>query len=216
MSQILKRALVFALSGFLLTAPVMAQETESETTNADTATTETDAPAAEEGSAFPTAAEQTPPQAQQRQEVVDNTFEDWQVRCADEKKSECFMYQLVTAEDGNALMELTIVELPNGGDAVYGVTLVTPLNMLLKRGIYMQIDGNDPNQYFYDFCNQVGCFARFGLTTADTNQWKNGDKSVAVLFAVRNPREGMEIPFSLKGFTAAGNRLSELRQASAE
>jgi invasion protein IalB len=139
-------------------------------------------------------------------EVVRSTHGDWEVRCAP-AGDECFLYQLARDANDSPVAEISIVKLPEGQEAAAGVTVVTPLGTFLVPGLGMQIDSGQGRQYEFAFCSQVGCFARFGLTTESINAMKRGRAATLRVAAVQAPETPIDLRVSLTGFTAGFDAL---------
>lgn len=136
------------------------------------------------------------------------TFGDWELRC-DTASGGCFMYQLASDPQGNPVSELTLVQLPEQGEAVAGITAITPLGTLLNEGLVMQVDQGQARQYPYNWCTRSGCFARFGLTQAEVNSLKAGNVARLRLLSASAPDQPVILEVSLAGFTAAYEALAE-------
>lgn len=190
------------------------------------AQTDTDAPAAEAPAAEPAtpateetgSAEPAPaadqeaapagdPAAPEVMEIVRDTFGDWEVRCAPEGE-DCFMYQLALDSQNNPVAEVSILKLPEGSEAAAGVTMVTPLGTMLQSGIVLQVDQGEARQYPFNWCSQVGCFARFGLTQESINGMKRGNTATVMLASVAAPETPVRLNLSLTGFTAGYDSLT--------
>lgn len=180
---------------------------EEEATPADEAEEETAEPAeeAEEAPATPEEAAGVP--QPQVYEVVRDTFDDWEVRCAPDG-DDCFLYQLALDADDNPVAEFSLIRLPAGGEAAAGATVVTPLGTLLPAGLLMQIDGGEVRQYPYTFCSQVGCFAQIALTQAQVSALQRGRFVRLGVTSIADADEPVELDVSLIGFTAAYRSLS--------
>ena len=146
------------------------------------------------------------PAANEPREIVRDTFGDWQVRCST-VTNECFMYQLALDEGKNPVAEVSLLKLPQGGEAAAGVTVVSPLGTLLTTGVALQVDTNQAHQYPFNWCSQVGCFARFGMTQETINTFKRGKSSKLSLVSVAAPNRPITLNLSLTGFTAAYDSL---------
>lgn len=140
-------------------------------------------------------------------EVVRDTFEDWEVRCLS-TGDECFMYQLALDETGNPVAEMSILKLPEGSEAQAGATLVTPLGTLLTSGVTVQVDDGERRQYPFNWCSQVGCFARYGLDAASLDSLRRGRETHLTVASVGAPETPVTVTLSLMGFTAAWDSLS--------
>lgn len=142
------------------------------------------------------------PAAGEPREIVRDTFGDWQVRCATDT-NECFMYQLALDEANNPVAEVSLLKLPAGGEAAAGATVVSPLGTLLTTGVALQVDTNPAQQYPFNWCSQVGCFARFGMTEEAINAFKRGGSGKLSLVSIAQPNRPITLNLSLTGFTAA-------------
>ncbi|QDL92917.1 invasion associated locus B family protein [Paroceanicella profunda] len=198
----------------MLGLPAMAQDTtapakpeaQAPATPAPAATPESapKADAAEEPAAakendqnFPVA------EAEKPREVLKEKFDDWEVRCAASDESRCFLYQIVKDSEGRGIAEFTLIHLPDGGQAAAGATMVTPLGVMLTRGVGLTIDSAQPLGYPFLYCAQSGCFSRLGLTAATITRMKKGAVAKVTIYGVNNPEQAVEGNLSLKGFTAA-------------
>ena len=139
-------------------------------------------------------------------EVVRSTHGDWEVRCEPDGDN-CFLYQLARDANDSPVAEISIVKLPAGQEAAAGATVVTPLGTFLVPGLGMQVDSGPARQYEFAFCTQVGCFARFGLTTESINAMKRGRAATLRVAAVQAPERPIDLRVSLTGFTAGFDAL---------
>ncbi|MEZ5731410.1 MAG: invasion associated locus B family protein [Paracoccaceae bacterium] len=180
-------ALLLALAG---AAPALAQETPApaDTTNETPAAT-TEAPATDSEIGKPYVAE---------------THGDWQLRCvrAEDGSDPCQLYQLLKEANGNAIAEISLLALPEGGDAVAGATIITPLETLLTQQVNIAVDGGQSKRYPFTFCTEIGCVARVGFTADDIASFKKGSKAVISVVPVADPTRTVDVAVSLKGFTA--------------
>lgn len=189
-----------------LALPSAAQDTTAPATPAPPATTATETPAAPAAppapdSAFPIA------EAEQPREVLKAKNEDWEVRCAAQDESRCFIYQLVKDAEGRPLAEFTLIRLPDGGQAAAGATVVTSLGVLLTKGVVLTIDSGQPLGYPFLYCAPTGCFSRLGLTGATITRMKKGAIAKITVFGVNAPDKAVAGTLSLKGFTASYDAL---------
>jgi len=187
---------------FSASALATAQTTAQQTEDSGTAPAVT-APVQEN---YPTA----PAPEQAPTDVVYEVHGDWQVRCAADDPKNCFLYQLGKDGSGNPIAEFNLVQLQNEGQAVAGITIVTPLGTNLGRGLKWQIDSGKSRTYPYSWCAQVGCFARFGMTDEQISGMKRGAKGFLSLSAIQNPDAEISLSISLTGFTAAYDTLKEV------
>ncbi len=139
-------------------------------------------------------------------EVVKEVFGDWEVRCSPNGE-DCFMYQLALDPQDNPVAEVSMIKLPDSNEASAGVTMVTPLGTLLPAGVVLQIDEGEMRQYPFNWCSQVGCFARFGLTDQSVNAMKRGRAAKVTLASFVAPDRPVTLELSLTGFTDGFNSL---------
>ncbi len=142
---------------------------------------------------------------------VGNTHGDWELVCVRvaDAPDPCQMYQLLRDSEGNATAEISIFPLPEGGEAVAGSTILTPLETLLTAQLVMQVDGGAAKRYPFTFCTAIGCIARVGFTGAEVDAFRRGAEAVWTLVPVAAPDQTVDLSMSLIGFTAAFNELSE-------
>ena len=191
----MKNTLIPAVIAMLMMSPVaFAQETTTEETTQAPATTEV----------FPVAEEVTEPQ------IGDGYLREkhaaWEVRCIkaeDVEAEECRLFNLLDDPDGNAIAQIDMQALPKGGKAVAGIDIATPLGSLLTAQVIVKIDAGKAKRYPYTWCDQLGCYARFGMTGAEIAAMKKGAKAAVVISSVAAPDKPPNLELSLAGFTAA-------------
>ena len=151
------------------------------------------------------------------QPYVRDTYGDWQLRCVrDQSEAEvCQLYQLMRDGEGNSVAEFNIFPLPEGGQAVAGANIVTPLETLLTANLRMAVDGGQAKRYPYSFCSQIGCFSRIGLTAEEVAAFRQGSAAAITIVPAAAPNETVELTLSLSGFTAGFNALVETEKARA-
>jgi len=199
--------LVSASAGF---AQETATETEPAEPTAETAEDATEAPAdGEEAPAADPAQEPagTEPVTPQPGDITITEHGDWELRC--ETPENCFMYQLTRDAELNPVAEVSIVALPDGGQAAAGVTIVTPLGTLLSEGVLLQVDSGRAVKYDFGWCTRAGCFARFGLTAQELDNMRRGNTARIRIVAVSSPERPVLLDVSLTGFTAAFNDMTD-------
>ncbi|HEU0221031.1 MAG TPA: invasion associated locus B family protein, partial [Paracoccaceae bacterium] len=117
---------------------------------------QTEAPAQPqtEAPAKPTELDQAFPiaESEQPREVLKGKFDDWEVRCAATDETKCFLYQLAKDSEGRPVAELTMIRLPDGGQASAGATIVTGLGVVLTKGLTLTIDTGQPLGYPFLYC----------------------------------------------------------------
>jgi invasion protein IalB len=192
-------ALMLALSG-----PAFAQETPA----APEAETPADPLALNMGENEP-AAEDGPGSI-----YVKSTHDDWEIRCIrapEGSEDPCQLYQLLRDSQGNAVSEINIFPLDDTQEAAAGATVVTPLETLLTAQLGMQVDSGGVKRYPFAWCSQIGCFARLGFADEDVAAFKRGNEAKIIIVPVAAPDQQVALTVSLKGFTAAFDEASTLR-----
>lgn len=136
------------------------------------------------------------------------TYDDWKMRCIrndtkDEADDLCQSYQLLYEASGNPVAEFTLYRLPEGSPATAGATVVVPLGTLLPAELKMRVDDGPAKSYAYSFCTAIGCVSRIGLTAEEVAALKAGSQATLTIVPAQAPDQSVDIPVSLKGFTAA-------------
>lgn len=141
---------------------------------------------------------------------------DWEMRCirAPEGQSDpCNLYQLLTDTDGNDVAEISLFPLPDGGQAVAGATIVTPLETLLTEQVTIVVDSGTAKRYPFTFCAPIGCFSRIGLTDSDVAAFKAGRAATLSIVPFGAPDQRVTLDISLTGFTAGYDAVSAANAA---
>ena len=180
---------------FALVSAAFAQETATQTETADAE------PAADQLSL---GEDTSSPEVGQT--YVRETEQDWEIQCVrteDSQNEACQMYQLLQDQEGNSVAEVMLFRLPPGGQAVAGATVIVPLETALQAQLRIAVDGAQSKRYPYSLCNQIGCFARIGLTASDLNGFKRGAKAVVTIVPFIAADQKINLEMSLNGFTAS-------------
>ena len=129
---------------------------------------------------------------------------DWEMRCvrAQNGQDPCQLYQLLQDQDGNAVAEISIFDVPDGSQVAAGATIITPLETLLTEQLVMAVDGAEPKRYPFSWCSAVGCFARVGFTAAEVQAFRRGNVARLTIVPVVAPDQTVDLDVSLSGFTA--------------
>lgn len=135
------------------------------------------------------------------------TFDDWELVCFRDPdgKDPCQMYQLLRDADGNSVAEISVFPLDEGGEAVAGASIVTPLETLLTAQLTMRVDQGANKRYPFTWCGVAGCVARVGFTAPEMEAFRRGGAATISLVPVAAPDQTVELNMSLIGFTAAFN-----------
>lgn len=141
------------------------------------------------------------------------SFESWDQRCvraAEGGVDTCQLYQLLKDEKGNAVAEISLFGLAEGQEAAAGATVIAPLETLLTEGLLLQIDAAKPKAYPFTWCSPIGCVARIGLTAAEVEALKKGNKVTLTIVPVVAPTEKVLLDVSLAGFTAGFTAVNDV------
>jgi len=185
-----------ALACFALSGAAMAQETATEEETPNTVPSSEGDLNLGEDTSIP----------QVGQTYVREVVQDWEIQCVKTETGEgepCQMYQLLQNEAGNPVAEVSLFKLPQGGQAVAGATVIVPLETALQAQLRIAVDGAQSKRYPYSLCNQIGCFARIGLTESDLNGFKRGAKAVVTIVPFVAQDQQIQLDMSLSGFTAS-------------
>ena len=185
-----------ALACFALSGAAMAQETATEEETPNTVPSSEGDLNLGEDTSIP----------QVGQTYVREVVKDWEIQCVKTETGEgepCQMYQLLQNEAGNPVAEVSLFKLPQGGQAVAGATVIVPLETALQAQLRIAVDGAQSKRYPYSLCNQIGCFARIGLTESDLNGFKRGAKAVVTIVPFVAQDQQIQLNMSLSGFTAS-------------
>ena len=132
-------------------------------------------------------------------------YGDWALRCLKAAEGEvdaCNLYQLLVSDEGASVAEFNIFQLPEGGQAVAGATLVVPLETLLTQQVTISVDGQNARRYPFNFCNRAGCVARIGFTQPEIDEFKRGIQATVRIVPAAAPTQEVVLAVSLSGFTA--------------
>ena len=194
-----------ALACFALSGAAMAQETATQEETPNTVPTSEGDLSLGEDTSVP----------QVGQTYVREVVQDWEIQCVKTQTGEdepCQMYQLLQNEAGNPVAEVSLFKLPQGGQAVAGATVIVPLETALQAQLRIAVDGAQSKRYPYSLCNQIGCFARIGLTNSDLNGFKRGAKAVVTVVPFVAQDQQIQLEMSLNGFTASFDKTTVARQ----
>jgi invasion protein IalB len=129
---------------------------------------------------------------------------DWEVRCVRvaEGTDPCQMYQALFTEEGEAVAEIVMFNLPPGGEAVAAAEIITPLGTILTQQITMAVDSGQAKRYPFRFCDPMGCVAQIGFTAPEVQAFRRGAIANMVI-AHLSVEEPFNVPVSLMGFSVS-------------
>lgn len=127
-------------------------------------------------------------------------FEDWQTVCDSRKGPPMCRVSTIAQGDGLSV-EIGADIAQDAGDAVPIFTMLTPLDLLVAKGIEMRIDGGAPNRLAYRSCHLQGCLVPFRLDDAMAGRFRRGAELDLRLFQLDG--SPVNLTASLLGFIAA-------------
>jgi invasion protein IalB len=140
-------------------------------------------------------------------------FDDWGFRCSGEGEVDsCEIFQTLVVSEGQQRLLHMAIGYVQGVERPIGV-MVVPLGVALPPGLTIQIDDGEQQTFEFERCDQAGCRVEL-LMGSDLIEGMRagGTMNVTVVDA---SRQGIQIPVSLSGFTAAMTALQEARPAPA-
>ncbi len=160
----------------------------------------------------PAAAQTQPaPQASPQGEAAQGkVFGDWVQRCTpnpppgaspprDGELEACFIaHQYVDPSSQRPLLKITIGYFEPGRRP--GAVIAMPLGVPLADGIRLNVDGKEVAALPFQVCRRDGCQAFLPLSDELIAAFKAGTQAHARVASTQG--EGLDLPFSLKGFTA--------------
>ena len=128
-------------------------------------------------------------------------YEAWSFACSAETGGqECVIFQeLLDPANNQPVARLTVIKLPSAAQPVLVAT--TPLGVLLQPGLKIFIDQQEIGSMPLQVCIQPGCRSEVEMPAELLDRFKFGVSGKLQL--VRPNGQQLQVPFSLKGFTAA-------------
>ncbi len=132
------------------------------------------------------------------------SFEKWQQRCVKtaDGADPCQLFQMLFDNTGNSVAEISMFDLPPGGQAAAGATVMAPLETLLTANLKIQIDTNKAKVYPFAYCTKNGCVARIGFTADEVAALKKGGTATVTIVPAVAPDKPVDLVLPLKGFKA--------------
>ena len=173
------------------------------------------------GTAAPAAAQPEGTPAAPAQDQVGSyhtrsTHGDWQLRClrTQDGKDPCELYQLLRDDQQTPVAEISVI--PFSGEPAAILNFVAPLETNLEAGMGLQIDSGKNNRYPFMVCAPIGCVSRIGMTQAELDSLKRGNKATVSLLPFGGTMEKnlVQLNVSLSGFTAGFDELVKVLEAT--
>lgn len=141
-------------------------------------------------------------------------FSDWTARCTIDEQSKqksCVLEQIVFSQDGERPMLRAAAGFlqERQGEAVPAVLVTVPLMVALQEGLAVSVDKQGAFVAPYHHCNPEGCVAGLPLDEKVLTAFKKGNEATIRLIAVNG--EVMDLPLSLRGFTAGYGALPKIK-----
>lgn len=139
--------------------------------------------------------------------TVKESYSDWQVSCTvRDQLKHCSMIQQQT--NSKSRQRVLAIELQMDGDGMRGA-LVLPFGMALENGVALQVDeGPIGNPLRFRTCVPTGCLVPLTFDAALMTALGTG--AVLKVNAVADGDKAIAFNISLKGFSAAHNRIEKL------
>ncbi|EKE78726.1 invasion associated locus B family protein [Oceanibaculum indicum] len=146
------------------------------------------------------------PGQQQAPKQTREQVQDWVVRCLEPQAGQpkrCEMVQVLS--DRNTKREVLVMVVGYTGEKAPQAVLVLPLGVLLPAGISLKIDQGAPKTIPYRHCEPQGCIAPWQMTEVDLAALRAG--TTLTVSVNDGGGKAVDLPVSLKGFTAALGKL---------
>ncbi len=131
--------------------------------------------------------------------TLTENYQDWKLTCIEREKGKpptCAGEQLLVNESGQSLAIMKVTREESG--AIH-IILVLPLMFDLTKGVEVNVDGKQPVNYPFNFCNNNACFVIIKDDKTLMARFKKG-LQFSVGLSSLNTTEPLALPFSLKGF----------------
>lgn len=142
--------------------------------------------------------------AQDGAPLLSEDFQDWRVLCTRQDDGKvCMMRQDQTRSNGERLLAMEIREPQN--DGLLGILLL-PFGIVFETGITPRIDDHPPmGALSFRTCLPSGCLAVFPINQRTIERMSKGAQLKLKVTTLSG--ETLTFPVSLRGFTAAYERL---------
>lgn len=141
---------------------------------------------------------------------LNETYKDWRVVCVSgDQGDRCSMIQEQQAKDTGR--RVLAVELGAPTDTTVQGVIIMPFGMALAKGITISVDDASAGSGFgFSTCLPQGCLVPIQFDASFVDKLKNG-ASMTISGTILDSGDNIVFSSSLSGFTAALNRLNELR-----
>lgn len=149
------------------------------------------------------------------QRYVKEQHGDWSLTCikTEAEQDPCNLFQILKDSSGGPVAEVSLFRIEQqGSQTVAGATIVAPLETLLTSGVSLSVDGAPGKRYNFRYCSPAGCVAQIGLTDGDISAFKQGNEAKLTVRPHQAPNQVVDVPMSLKGFTAGFDAVDIVKQ----
>ena len=151
--------------------------------------------------------------------TVSETHGDWTVYCVEvpvdeEDTTRCVMEQRldwISEDESTAQRVLTMTLAPRQEDNLEAI-IITPFGLLLNQGMQLRIDEGPPFRMNFRTCLETGCVSVAEYSENIVREMKRGQK-LFVTMVEASQGQPFQLSVSLRGFTAAHNRLIEVENS---
>ena len=127
-------------------------------------------------------------------------FGPWQVFC-DEDSGFCATLQSVRDAAGHDLTAMVVPDPP--GEAVAGLSISTPADTDIDRGLTFTIGQRQATVRSSMICYETNCEAQIGLSMGDLADLRRGAPVSVLFFMKQEPHGSLRIPLQMGGFREA-------------
>lgn len=147
-----------------------------------------------------------------RPSAVQETYDDWVVHCQTltgdaGARTMCQMSQELRQKGTDKRVLLVAFDRDAKGNGAKA-TIIAPFGILLQQGLAIEVAKSELARGGFRTCLPVGCVVDLAINGDDIRRLAEGDKATVVMGADNG--QPMRVDISLKGFTAAWNRLLAL------
>jgi invasion protein IalB len=139
-------------------------------------------------------------------ETVKATHGAWDIVCSTANADQCRMRQIGKTADGNKMLVMYVGKLKDaktedGKNIPAAVQITTPLGSILRAGVKIQIDSDEPSTGGFEVCLPGGCMVSDAISDEYLGKLKSG--SIVKMSLNVLPKGEVTVDISLKGFTKA-------------
>ncbi|WP_309085981.1 invasion associated locus B family protein [Chelativorans sp.] len=143
--------------------------------------------------------------------TLSETYDSWTVQCANRSEGEqtrrvCQMSQELLQQESR--QRVLLFAISKEGENAAKATVIAPFGLMLSEGLRIEINETELVRGAYRTCLPAGCVVEFDLPEAAIDQL--GAAEAATVFMTANTGQPVTTDISMKGFSAAYQRLVAL------